>query len=148
MSLPYYISDTVKDWLKEVDSNSIDTIYTVFGEYGEKSVVDEKTNTSLVGGVITLLQNERRIPVVVVAGHVYDICNRIYNKEFDSYYILMGITGIDIEKSRYLMTQEMLRFFIKEDIKFLPEGETLLDLKKRKVESYSSYGFGAGWRMA
>lgn len=147
MSLPYYVSDTVRGWLKEVDKSNPETIYNVFGDEHIKKIVDEKTNIEHLCGIMVLKINNISLPVVVIAGHVYDAFNRIYNKEFDFYYVCMGITGIDIEKSKYFMTPEMLRFFIKNKIEFLPKGETLLDLKTRKVESMSSYCIGTGWLM-
>lgn len=145
MSIPYYISEEVKSWLTGMDVNEPDTIFNCIGNKQLKEVVDVKNNKRYLCGVITLKFQNKELPVLLVAGHVYDKVNRIYNMEFSNYYVIMGVQGVNAEKSKYFMSESILQFFIKNKIDFLPAGVALKDLKLRKVNKENNQMLDKGW---
>lgn len=147
MSIPYYISDEVKSWLNNMDTDKPETIFDCIGGKQLKLLVDVKDNKHILCGVITIKLPDKELPVLLVAGHVYDKVNRIYNMEFTNYYVLMGAQGVNANKSRYFMSEAILQFFIKNKIDFLPEGVSLADLNLRKVGDDEPKRLGKGWIM-
>lgn len=145
MYIPYYISQQIRSMVSSITYDTRNKIYEVLGPTLLKSLYDDEKDVEYLCGVITLKYNAREVPVILVSGQVYDVTQRIYNEPFVNFYILTGASGINIEKSKYMMSKEMLRFFIMEKIDFLPAGETFRDLNNRRVEKGSKYNIGQGW---
>lgn len=147
MSLPYYISNEIRDWFRGEKEINEECVVSKIPVDELMKIKDYKTGKIYLCGVIHLTSDVGNYPVLVVEGHVFDMIHRICNEEFSTYVYFMNVKDVDIIKSRYVLTERMLNAFVKRDIKFMKADESFNDLWAKKVNDISGVSTSEGWLM-